>query len=73
MSQACHSCARELDLSHDAHYRCPECKDLVVCFCPCCAPHEESCPMCGGRLDYHEASITKKVFFNPATRGQLGF
>lgn len=73
MSEACRACGRELDPAHDARYDCPECREPSVLFCPGCCPRPDRCPRCGAGLDYHEASITKKAFFNPATRNGLGF
>jgi hypothetical protein len=73
MSEKCHDCGVELDIEHDEHYRCDNCEEPRVLFCPSCHPRNERCPRCGGGLDFHEESITKKTFFNPATRGLLGF
>ncbi len=73
MSVACGACSRELDPGHDACWLCPDCEEPRVLFCPSCVPSSKRCPRCGADLSYRETSITKKAFFNPATRGLLGF
>lgn len=73
MTERCHGCEQSLDTEHDKHYACPDCADPPIVLCPSCAPRNELCPACGARLDFHDESITRKAFFNPATRGGLGF
>lgn len=73
MSERCPECGNELDLEHDEYYRCDVCDEPQAIFCHSCYPRNERCPRCGGDLHFHEESITKKAFFNPATRGLLGF
>lgn len=41
--------------------------------CQGTAPRDKRCPVCGGDLEYHDESITRKAFHNPAARGLLGF
>ncbi len=73
MSGYCNKCNAAIDLVHDKHYHCSRCGDTKILFCPDCTPGSNNCPGCGGGLDYHRESITRKAFHNPATRSLLGF
>lgn len=73
MNERCQECGHELDPEHDEYYYCPDCEDPRIVYCNWCQPRVERCPACGAGLDFHSESITRKAFFNPATRGLLGF
>ncbi len=73
MTEYCLTCKAPVDMAHDKHYYCERCDEPRIVFCPECVPRNNSCPRCGGDLEYHGESITRKAFHNPATRGLLGF
>jgi len=73
MSIPCHACEKGLDRCHDEFYYCPVCEEPPILYCNWCEPRDERCPVCGNNLELHRESITRRAFFNPATRGLLGF
>ncbi len=73
MTGRCASCGKSIDPAHDGHYNCPRCADAGPLYCPACRPQSGRCPLCEEKLRFKEESLTRKAFFNPATRGLLGF
>lgn len=72
MVHECYYCKRGVDTGNDAHYRC-ERRGHDVVVCEDCYRHHRTCPECGGRLEFFDESIMKRVFQNPAKRGLLGW
>jgi len=72
MKKKCTYCSKMLDTEHDSYYYC-KCDGKRKVVCKHCAMNHDKCPVCGKGLQHHSESITKKVFFNPATRNGLGF
>ncbi len=62
MSSYCKKCNAAIDPVHDKHYYCKHCEDPMIVYCPDCTPVGERCPICGGSLEYHRESITKRAF-----------
>lgn len=72
MIKKCLHCSKKLDTEHDAHYYC-KCGSKRKVVCKHCYLSHSKCPDCSKELQFHEESITKKAYFNPATRNGLGF
>lgn len=68
----CSRCKKKIDLSHDRYYYCNSQKHFKI-ICSSCYIKVTKCPICKKKLQRHGESITKKCFFNPATRNGLGF
>jgi hypothetical protein len=69
MSSNCQLCNATIDPVHDKHYYCDRCMDPKILYCPDCTPNSERCPRCGGDLEYHRESITKRMFQKRVIRG----
>ncbi|MEA1911905.1 MAG: hypothetical protein U9N32_09575 [Spirochaetota bacterium] len=71
MVKKCRSCKKKIDTEHDEHYFCKKHSSEITC--PACYLKDHNCSICGNRLQYKDASYQKKIFFNPTSRGMLGF
>jgi hypothetical protein len=72
MTTHCLICGKSIETEDDEHYYC-SCKDVYKAVCPHDALDSDKCPDCGDRLQYYEASITKRLFEEPGMRGLLDF
>lgn len=68
----CFYCKKNLNIDHDKFYHCTSNEHTIV-ICKCCYNINSKCPICKKTLQFHSESITRKSFFNPATRNNLGF
>ncbi len=72
MTKKCLHCSKTLDTDHDAHYYC-QCDSRRKVVCSHCFMNHSDCPDCYETLQLCEESITKKTYFNPASRSLRGF
>ncbi len=68
----CTICSIKIDKDHDAYYYC-KCNAELKVTCKECVKSNDRCSICHKPLNHHSESITKKAYFNPATRNGLGF
>ena len=71
MTTKCRTCGKKIDTEHDEHYYCKTHSTEIVC--SHCYLKDHHCTVCGDILQYKDASYQNKIFFNPSTRGMLGF
>jgi predicted RNA-binding Zn-ribbon protein involved in translation (DUF1610 family) len=72
MTIACYYCGKKIDTGHDAHYCCT-CSGEYTVVCKKCRKKDPKCPKCGKSLKHKGDSVTKKAFYSPSTRRNLGF
>ena len=72
MTLTCRDCEKTIEPEDDEHYSC-DCDGEYKAYCPTDGMTRDCCPVCGEKLKYHEASLTKRAFEDPGLRGLLGF
>lgn len=68
----CFYCKKKIDVEHDNHYYC-KCNKTNKVVCSTCYNHKHKCPMCKSTLKKRRDSFTKKAFYSPFNRRNLGF